>query len=136
MTEPTDKLRKVAMGAMVGAAAGFVAGVLLAPKSGKETREDLKNSGKKLAHEADRHAKRLLTELSDTVDKATSELSRATDQVKEELGKQASRAVRSRDQLATVMTAVRSGNSSDEDLDIAVKNAQNALDSLRKYLKK
>ena len=33
---------KVLLGAIVGAAAGFVAGVLTAPKSGKETRADLK----------------------------------------------------------------------------------------------
>lgn len=33
---------KFAVGALVAAAAGFVAGILTAPKSGKETREDLK----------------------------------------------------------------------------------------------
>lgn len=32
---------KLAFGAIVGAAVGVVAGVLTAPKSGKETREDL-----------------------------------------------------------------------------------------------
>jgi len=33
---------KVAAGAFFGAIAGFVTGILLAPKSGRETREDLK----------------------------------------------------------------------------------------------
>jgi gas vesicle protein len=33
---------KFALGALIGAAAGFVAGILTAPKSGKETREDIK----------------------------------------------------------------------------------------------
>lgn len=33
---------KVALGAIIGAAAGVVAGILTAPKSGKETRADLK----------------------------------------------------------------------------------------------
>ena len=34
---------KFAFGAFVGVAAGFVAGILTAKKSGKETREELKN---------------------------------------------------------------------------------------------
>lgn len=34
---------KVALGAAFGAVAGFITGVLMAPKSGKETREDIKD---------------------------------------------------------------------------------------------
>ena len=33
---------KIALGAMIGAVAGFVTGILIAPKSGKETRQDIK----------------------------------------------------------------------------------------------
>lgn len=36
------KANKLAIGAIVGAAAGVVAGILTAPKSGKETRDDIK----------------------------------------------------------------------------------------------
>ncbi len=38
---------KVVAGAFFGAIAGFVAGILTAPKSGKETREDIKNASLK-----------------------------------------------------------------------------------------
>ena len=38
---------KFALGALFGAVAGFVAGVLTAPKSGKETRADIKNAANK-----------------------------------------------------------------------------------------
>jgi len=34
---------KLAIGALIGAGAGFVAGILTAPKSGKETRADIKS---------------------------------------------------------------------------------------------
>lgn len=34
----------VVAGAAIGAVIGFVSGILLAPKSGKETREDIKNT--------------------------------------------------------------------------------------------
>lgn len=39
---------KFALGALVGAAAGLVAGFLTAPKSGKETREDLKRKANEI----------------------------------------------------------------------------------------
>ena len=36
--------KKFALGALFAAAIGYIAGILTAPKSGKETREDLKNA--------------------------------------------------------------------------------------------
>ena len=44
--------RKFVLGALFGAAAGVVAGVLTAPKSGKETRADLKKKANELKNEA------------------------------------------------------------------------------------
>lgn len=44
--------RKFAIGALIGAAAGVVAGVLTAPKSGKETRADLKHKAVELKEKA------------------------------------------------------------------------------------
>ncbi len=38
---------KLAIGALLGAAAGFLTGILVAPKSGKETRQDIKTSANK-----------------------------------------------------------------------------------------
>lgn len=43
---------KFALGAVFGAIAGAIAGVLMAPKSGKETREDIKNKSKELVQDA------------------------------------------------------------------------------------
>ncbi|MDB5162876.1 MAG: exported protein of unknown function [Candidatus Saccharibacteria bacterium] len=37
----------LAIGAVIGAIAGFVSGVLLAPKSGKETRQEIKDGANK-----------------------------------------------------------------------------------------
>jgi len=39
---------KFALGALFGAAAGLVTGILTAPKSGKETREDIKTKAKEV----------------------------------------------------------------------------------------
>ena len=53
---------KFALGALVGAAAGLVAGVLTAPKSGKETRADLKAKADDMKAEATDKADRVKTE--------------------------------------------------------------------------
>ncbi len=47
---------KFALGALIGAAAGVVAGVLTAPKSGKETRADLKAKAEKAKVDASKKA--------------------------------------------------------------------------------
>ena len=44
--------RKFLLGAVVGATAGVVAGMLTAPKSGKETRADLKEKAQQLKSDA------------------------------------------------------------------------------------
>ena len=55
---------KIALGAVVGAVAGFVTGILIAPKSGKETRQDIKVGA--------RHAKDVSVKKANEVkDKAT-----------------------------------------------------------------
>lgn len=43
---------KIAIGALVGAAAGIIAGMLTAPKSGKASRADLRYTAKQLRDEA------------------------------------------------------------------------------------
>lgn len=47
-----NKKSKFALGAILGAAAGAVAGLLFAPKSGEDTREDLKRKAEELESEA------------------------------------------------------------------------------------
>ena len=128
--------KKVAAGAIIGAVAGVVAGVLFAPKSGKETRKDISKGAKKAVKEAENKLHLVHAELSKQVDKAEKLVKDAGAKVKQEASEALKTAKKSRDQAASVLAAVRSGNSNDEDLDIAVKNAKNSLDSLKKYFKK
>ena len=128
-------IKKVAIGAAVGAAAGFVAGVLLAPKSGKETRDDLKKSAKGAAKAANKQLKHSHEELSKLVDKAEVQAAKLGSAAKTEALDALAKGRKTRDQAATIIAAVKSGNSSDEDLDAAVKNAKTALASLKNYFK-
>ena len=58
---------KFVLGTLLGAAAGVVAGILTAPQSGKETRDDLKTKAAELKEEAARRANSMKRENKDTV---------------------------------------------------------------------
>ena len=49
---------------------GYLAGILTAPKSGKETREDIKDTAVKTYSEAEKQLKKLHTELNDVLAEA------------------------------------------------------------------
>ena len=53
---------KLALGALVSAAAGFVTGILTAPKSGKETRADLKQKAEEVKSEVKKTAEKKTAE--------------------------------------------------------------------------
>ena len=53
------RVKKFAIGTVIAAAAGYVAGLLTAPKSGKETREDIKNTAVKTYKVAEKELKEL-----------------------------------------------------------------------------
>ncbi|MFO7888617.1 MAG: YtxH domain-containing protein, partial [Eubacteriales bacterium] len=46
-----EKAKDIGIGAGIGAAIGTLAGILFAPKPGKETREDIKNKTKEVSED-------------------------------------------------------------------------------------
>ena len=70
--EKKNTAKKVAIGASVGTVVGLAAGALLAPKSGKETREDLAKGAKKTldtVKESLKDVKDKVEKLADKIDK-------------------------------------------------------------------
>ena len=51
-----DSKSRFALGAVIGAAAGIIAGILTAPKAGKETRADLRERAMELKGDASRRS--------------------------------------------------------------------------------
>ena len=131
-----SKNKKFFIGTAFAAAAGLVAGLLVAPKSGKETREDIRLGTKKAVKEAEKALHKAHNELTKQILKAEKIAKTASIKVKSEAKTVVDSATKSRDQAASVLAAVRSGNSNDEDLDLAVKNALNSLNNLKKFFKK
>jgi gas vesicle protein len=80
---------KFALGALFGAAVGLVAGILTAPKSGKETRADIKakanevkSEATKKAAQAKNKAEAVVEEVKDKADDLKTRTERAVDGAK------------------------------------------------------
>ena len=131
-----DKNRGFATGAAIGAVVGVVAGILFAPKSGKETRQDIKDTGAKVAEKLQTEAKNLQLELSQLIEQGESQARAAGKVASDKMKTLLDQAVHTRDSLATLVTAVKSGKADDKDLNDAIKKANEAKEALAAYLKK
>lgn len=76
---------KLAAGALIGAAAGFVTGILTAPKAGKETRADLKAKAVEVKGKAEKTVKDTKKTVEKQVNDYRDRVTRAADSAKQEL---------------------------------------------------
>ena len=129
-------VRNVAIGGTIAAIGGFLAGILTAPKSGKETRQDIKEGAGKGVAEAEKDLKKLQAELDKAIKQAKSQGGKLSAKAQKELDELLLKAKDSKEKAAEVLSALREGGAADQDLDRAVKNASRSVKNLKKYLKK
>lgn len=127
---------KIAVGALFAATAGYVAGILTAPKSGKETREDIRMAALKAKTESERQIKQLHSELSELIEEGSERAETLKAKARAELDDLVATASVSRQKAREVLSAVRDGETEDEDLDKALKDLQKSIKNLKSYLKK
>lgn len=131
-----DSTKKYAAGTMLAAVAGFVAGILTAPQSGKETRQDIKDSTVRGMREAERQLKRLHTELNDVLAEASDKATKLTGQAREELDLAVTKTRKAKEAAREILSAVHEGRAEDKELQKSIKDAQKAIDHLKTFLKK
>ena len=130
-----DGNKKLAIGALIGAAAGIVTGLLTAPKSGKETRKDIKDTASKVFIEAEKKLKSLYSELTDLIDKGSAQVKKQGGKAQGELEKAITSAKDAQDKAKQVISAIRSGETANPELQKAIKDVTKAKDHLKKYIK-
>ncbi len=128
--------KQVAVGAAIAAGVGYLAGVLTAPKSGKETRKDIKNAAVKAKKEAEKQLKNLHSELSKLIDSAQSQVAKASSKTKKEFTEALQKAKLAKQKVREMLSAVHEGDAEDADLKEAINEANRAVKRLKKYLKK
>jgi gas vesicle protein len=132
--EKQDMAKKFAVGAVFMAALGYVAGILTAPKSGKETRDDIKHKASDTIAAAEKELKKLHTELTDVIDEVSDRITsfRNSKDVTTALDKGRDAKQKAREVLSTL----HDGEANDKDLQRAIKDATAAIEHLRDFLRK
>ena len=132
----SSNLRRLAIGSTVAAIAGYLAGILTAPKSGRETRGDIKDAASENLAQAEKELKKLHTEPGQVIDEARVKGDRMSAKARNDLAELVDNAKDTKEKVREVISAFHEGEAEDADLQKAVKQANAALKNLRSFLKK
>ncbi|HEU5004619.1 MAG TPA: YtxH domain-containing protein [Candidatus Saccharimonadales bacterium] len=127
--------RKIALGAAVAGIGGYLAGVLTAPKSGKDTRDDLQAKVNDFKSDAAEQLQAAQAELGDTLKKAQAKTVALSSQARDEFNEAVIRAKDAQNKAKMVLKALKAGEADDPELNKAVKQARQAQKNLSKFLK-
>lgn len=128
--------KRLAVGALFAAVAGYVAGILTAPKSGRETREDIKEGAQKSYAEAEKELKKLHTELTQLIEEAKVKIEPTAGKARQDLQSAIDAGKQGKEKAGEILSAVRAGKAKDKDLQKVVTDVKKTVDHLKTYLKK
>ncbi len=128
--------KNFAIGAAIAAIGGYVAGILTAPKSGKETRQDIKNSAVKAKTDAEKKLKELNSELNAMIETGKEKAKNLKSSAKKEMDLAIEGAQKAKESARQALTAIHEGGMDDEDLQKAVEDIKKAKDHLKNYIGK
>jgi gas vesicle protein len=129
------RTKDLAIGAAFAAGVGYLAGILTAPKSGKETRKDIENEAKKVKNEAERRLKELHSELDNLIIKGKGQASDAKSTAKKELEAALDKALIAKKKAREILSAFHEGETEDRELKTAIDDVNKALAHLKKFMK-
>lgn len=130
------KNSRFAVGAIIAAGVGYIAGILTAPKSGKETRHDIHDKAVQTKEEVLAKLEQVSAELGSTINSGKTRIKSLESSAREEVEKAVNTAVVAKDKARDVIAAIKTGEAEDKDLKNAVKDVNKAIDNLKKYLDK
>ena len=102
--------KKIATGAMLAGVAGYLAGLLSAPKSGHQLRDDIKRKAPEGAQEALERLKFLTNELDELLVSAKEESKDLGGKHQEQFEFAQNKAVEAKEKLEKLLDAIKSGN--------------------------
>lgn len=128
--------KNVAVGAVLLAGLGYVAGILTAPKSGKETRMDIQRAALRAKSEAEDKLKDLNAELAELIEQGKHKAKDVKDTAKVEYVEMLGHAQHARQKARELLSALHEGDAEDKDLKRAINEVNKAIDHLKTYIKK
>ncbi len=131
-----NNVKKFAIGAAIAGLAGYVAGILTAPKSGKETRQDVKKAAVKAKTEAEKRLKSLHSELNDLIGQAKQQATKLKKSAGKEFAVALEKAQKAKQKTREILSALHEGDADDKDLKTALSEAKKAASHLKTFLSK
>lgn len=128
--------RKFAIGAILAAIGGYLAGLLTAPKSGKQTRADIKNAAATAVAETEKRLKEIHNELADIIEKVKGRGASLTGKARSEFNESVEKAQNARQKVRELLSALHENGVEDKDLKKAIDGASEAIKHLKTYLAK
>ncbi|HTB48859.1 MAG TPA: YtxH domain-containing protein [Verrucomicrobiae bacterium] len=131
-----NNVKRLAIGSLLAGIFGYLAGILTAPQSGKETRQDIKETADRSLAEAEKDLKKLHTELGKVIEESKKTSDKLGGKAQKDLGTILEKAKDTKEKVREVLSAIHEGDAEDKELAKAIKDANAAIDHLRDYLKK
>lgn len=128
--------KKLAVGALIGAAAGYVAGVLTAPKSGKETRSDIKHAAQRAKVETEKALKAAHSELDELLASAKTQAGKLGKRAKHDFDNAVNAAKNAKEKARLMLSTLHEGGAEDAELKAALKDAKKATAHLKNFITK
>lgn len=130
------RTKDLALGAAFAAGIGYVAGILTAPKSGKETRKDIEKTAQKAKSDAERKLKDLHSELDTLIARGNKKAKTAKTSAQKELQQALDAAGKAKERAREVLSAFHEGETADKELKAAVTDVNKALNHLKNFMAK
>jgi gas vesicle protein len=127
--------RKIAIGSAVAGAVGYLAGILTAPKAGKQTRKDISDKAGDVMSDAEDQLQDLNDELKDLIKNTKSKTVALSSSARAEFNEAVVKAKDAQNKSAQILKAAKAGEAADPDLNKAVKQARLAIKNLGKFIK-
>lgn len=124
--------KKWAIGTVLAAGVGYLTGILTAPKSGKETRKDVKNAVVKARKDAEEALKKAHSEIDRLISKCKEEAKSLTKDKKKDIEHLGSRLSTVNDKVRDAISRLRSGEIDDDEIEKVLESAKNAIKNVRK----
>ncbi len=131
-----DERKGLALGALFGAVAGFLTGILTAPKSGKETRKEIKETAEKLTDSAEKELKTLYRQLSTHGEQLKVAAAGATKKAKDEFDQLSVKLDESKDKIKELLSTIRDGESDNKKIQKVIDQAKKLGDEIATKVKK
>jgi gas vesicle protein len=126
--------RKIAIGSVIAGAVGYLAGVLTAPKSGKQTRTEIATKAGDIKVDAEAQLHDANNELKDLIKNAKVKTVALSSTARAEFNEALVKAKDAQNKATHVLKAAKAGEANDPDLNKAIKQAKLAAKNLKKFL--